>query len=116
VTAPPFTFTVTFLTKGEPTGKDGYGNDTYTPTPTVVPGCVFAPGGSTESVQGQDRVIDQPTVYAPTGTPATAYDQATVPGYGTCDVDGKPGAWPPNPFTGWQPPNSVVIKLKAVTG
>jgi hypothetical protein len=112
----PFTFTVTFLIQGEPTGQDPLGNDTFTPSAVLVPGCLFSPGGSTENVQGQDQVIDQPTVYAPTGTPTTAYDQAVVPGYGTFDVDGKPQAWPANPLTGWQPPNSVVVKLKAVTG
>jgi hypothetical protein len=110
------TVTVTLVTQGSPTGQDQYGNDTYTPVETTVPGCLFAPGGSTETVNGQDVVVTQPTVYAPTGTPVTAYDKAIVTGYGTFDVDGKPQAWPPSPFSGWQPRNSVVIRLREVQG
>lgn len=116
MTASQFGLTVQFITKGQPTGRDGDGNSTYTPATFAVPGCVFAPGGSTELVQGQDLVIDQPTVYAPTGTAVGAPDSVIVPGYGTFDVDGAPQVWPPHPMTGWQPPNSVVIKLKDVSG
>jgi hypothetical protein len=116
VTIPAFSFTVSFITNGAPTGKDDLGNDTYSPTTQSVPGCMFAPGGSTEDVQGRDQVTDQPTVYAPTGTAVGAPDSVIVPGYGEYKVDGKPAAWPAHPRTGWQPSNSVVIKLKAVTG
>lgn len=112
----PFGFTVTLTTEGAPTGVDAYGNDTYTPVTTSVPGCMFAPGGSVERVNGQDQVVTQPTVYAPTGTDVSAVDKVTVPGYGVFEVDGSPQVWPPHPRTGWQPSNSVVIRLKAVTG
>lgn len=112
----PFGFTVIFHTKGAATGRDALGNDTFSPSDQSVTACMFAPGGSTELVQGQDQVTDQPTVYAPTGTDVGAPDSVTVPGYGTFEVDGLPQAWPPHPRTGWQPSNSVVIKLKRVTG
>lgn len=112
----PFGLTVTFTTKGPVTGRNTEGNATYTPTSIAVPGCMFAPGASAELVQGQDLVTDQPTVYAPTGTQIGAPDTATVPGYGTYDVDGSPNVWPPHPMTGWQPSNSVVVRLKGVAG
>lgn len=116
MSVPLFGLTVTFAIKGTPTGADADGNDTYTTTNRVVPGCVYAPGGSVEVLGNQDTVTTQPTVYAPTGTVLGAIDQAIVPGYGTFEVDGLPQAWPRHPQTGWLPPNSVVVRLKNVTG
>ncbi|MGZ6852469.1 MAG: hypothetical protein ACXVGC_00140 [Mycobacteriaceae bacterium] len=103
--------TVTFHTRTA-SGKDAYGNTTYTETNVDVPGCGFNPGGSVELVQGQDMVRTQPEVYAPPGTVVSAVDQVTVNGT-RYDVDGQP-VTVTNPFTGWQPP--VVVRLKAVTG
>lgn len=109
------TFTCTFITRTV-TSTDADGNDVHTDTPLAVPGCVFAPGGSTETLGNQDTVVEQPTVYAPTGTRVDSLSAVTVPGFGTFEVDGTPSAWPPHPFTGRQPANSVVVKLRAVTG
>jgi hypothetical protein len=95
-------------------GTDVLGNDVFTPTSMTIDG-VFAPGGSVETVQGQDVVVMQPTVYLPTGTVVGAVDAVQVAG-ATYEVDGQPNAWPPNPFSGWQPPYSVEVKLKRVTG
>ncbi|MGZ4588678.1 MAG: hypothetical protein ACXVX9_12855 [Mycobacteriaceae bacterium] len=103
--------TVTFHTRVA-SGKDAYGNTTYTETNVDVPGCGFNPGGSVELVQGQDMVRTQPEVYAPPGTVVGPVDQASVNGV-RYDVDGTANAYT-NPFTGWQTP--VVVKLKAVTG
>ncbi len=112
----PFGITVTFITRGVAV-PDVRGNDTFPhPVSTVVPNCLYAPGGSTELVQGQDMVTSQPTVYAPTGTNVGSPDSATIPGIGTFEVDGSPNAWPVHPMTGWQPAHSVVVKLKAVSG
>lgn len=111
-----YTITVTFLIKGTPTGVDADGNDEYTPTPLVVPGCVYAPGGSTETLGNQDTVVTQPTLYVPAGTVLGVIDQAVIPGVGTFDVDGDPQDWPAHPVTGWQPSNSVVVRLKGTTG
>lgn len=110
-----FGFTCTFITRTI-TGTDADGNDVYGNTSVLVPGCMFAPGVTSEILGSQDTVIDQPTVYAPTGTPVNSLSAVTVPGYGTFEVDGSPDQWPPHPRTGWQPSNSVVVKLKAVTG
>jgi hypothetical protein len=111
----PFGLTVTLIGKTV-TGVDSYNDDVYGTTSTTVAGCLYAPGGSVDLVQGQEQVITQPTLYMPTGTDVTAVDQITVPGFGTFEVDGPPQVWPPHPRTGWQPTNSVVVRLKQVTG
>jgi hypothetical protein len=94
------------------TGVSPLGNDALgTAVTTVVLGG-FAPGGSTELVQGQDQIITQPTVYLPAGTNVTAIDRIVVAGQ-TFEVDGSPNPYC-NPFTGWRTP--VEVKLKVVTG
>lgn len=105
------------------TGKDAYGNDVYGETVTLLP-AIWWPAGSSEAVQGQDQVTWSDTICFPTGTPVAATDvvipQAqTVNGTVEGDryaVNGQPAAYPPSPFGGWQPPYSVVVQLKRVTG
>lgn len=109
--------------------RDGYGNDVYGQAATVVTGA-FAPGGSTEQVQGQDLIVTQPTVYLPPGTDVTALDAVVVDpvladdGTPTTDesgallgehydVDGTPSSWQ-SPFTSWNP--GVEVRLRRVTG
>lgn len=94
--------------KGSP---DNYGNDTWTTVETTVSGA-FDPGGSSESVQGQDLLTTQPTVYLPPGTNVGAVDAVRVAGL-IYEVDGLPAA-PQSPFTNWQP--GIVVRLKRVTG
>lgn len=111
----PFGLTVTLTTLGEPTGRDEYGKNTYTPTDTDVPGCGFAPATSIENqAQGQDAVLTPATLYMPTGTDVSAIDSITVPGYGMFEVDGEPEVWPAHPMTGWQPARNVVVRLRKV--
>jgi len=110
VTFPLLADTVTLVGRTV-SGQDAYGNDVYTEVQSTVPG-VFAPGGSTEQVQGQDMVISQPTVYLPAGTDVTAVD-AVIVGSVRYDVDGAPSDWR-SPFTGWQA--GVQVRLKSVTG
>lgn len=111
----PVVFTVPVtLNKRVKSGQDALGNDTFTTTAATVAG-VFAPGGSSEQVQGQDVVITQPTVYLLTGTDVSAVDSLTVNGL-AYEVDGQPEDWPPSPFSGWQPDYSVVVRLRRVTG
>ncbi|HET8589012.1 MAG TPA: hypothetical protein VFM01_05215 [Nakamurella sp.] len=93
------------------TGRDAYGNDVYSETRTTVTGG-FAPGGSSELVQGQDIVITQPRVYLPPGTVVTSVDAIEVAGV-RYDVDGTPSVWV-SPLTGWDA--GVVVQLLAVTG
>lgn len=107
----PFAMTCTFITRTV-TGQDADGNDTYTDTPVSVPGCLFAPGASSETLGNQDTVVDQPSLYVPTGSPVpNVIDAVVVPGFGQFEVDGSPNQWPANP-TGY----SIVLKLKQVTG
>lgn len=52
--------TVTLITRTV-TGRDADGNDVYSDvTSTASGGAVFAPGGSTEQLQGQDLVVSSP--------------------------------------------------------
>lgn len=120
------------LIKREIAGRDAQGNYVYSETLTALPG-IYAPGGTTELLNGQDIVTALPEVYLPTGTDVTAIDvvipQLVVDSSGVpvldgqgngqgerYEVNGKPSAWPPNPFSGWQPDISVVVPLKRVTG
>lgn len=105
------TMICTFITRTR-TGVDADGNDVYTPSSVAVAGCLFAPGGSVETLGNQDTVVTQPTLYVPTGTVIpSVIDAIAVPGNGTLEVDGVPQSWPANP-TGY----SIVIKLRAVLG
>ncbi|MCW2898488.1 MAG: hypothetical protein JWO67_753 [Streptosporangiaceae bacterium] len=111
----PVRFTVpVVLVSRTVTGEDSFGNDVYGPVESTVDG-IFAPGGSTEQVQGQDVVTTQPTVYLRTGTSVAAVDALRISGV-IYEVDGQPNAWPPNPYSGWQPEFSVEVKLRRVTG
>lgn len=105
----PFGQTVS-LVKRVKSGTDSFGNDVYTMTSTDVLGA-YAPGGSTEQVQGQDVVVTQPTVYLPAGTDVSSVDAIDVAGQ-RFEVDGLPNNWQ-NPFTGWRP--GVEVKLRRVT-
>lgn len=101
--------TVTLHSRTPSGQKDPYNKVLYTVVDTQVDGCAFDPGGSTESVQGQDLVVSQPTVYLPAGTVVGAVDAVTVRGV-KYEVDGSPNSYV-SPFTGWAP--GVVVKLKA---
>jgi hypothetical protein len=96
------------------TGTDAYGNDLYGET-TVSVGAVFAPGSSSELIQGQDTVLTHPSLYLPLSSPPAPTDRVVVDGV-TYDVDGKPEVWPASPLTGWQPDYPVVVRLLNVTG
>ena len=99
------------LVKRTKSGVDAFGNDVFTTTSTVVSG-VFAPGGSSEQIQGQDVIVSQPTVYLPAGTDVAAVDAIDING-DRFEVDGSPNDWR-NPFTGWRP--AVEVRLRRVTG
>lgn len=73
--------------------------------PPVVSG-LFAPGGSTELVDGQETVIDQPTVIIwPPHPDLSALDAVGVAGE-RYELDGRPQTWEPG----------TVIKLQRITG
>ncbi|MCW2901912.1 MAG: hypothetical protein JWO67_4177 [Streptosporangiaceae bacterium] len=99
------------LVKRSKSGTDSFGNDVFAVTTSTVLGA-FAPGGSTEQVQGQDTVTTQPTVFLPVGTNLAAVDAVQVAGL-TFEVDGDPNTWI-SPLTG----NGfgLEVKLRRVTG
>lgn len=106
----PFGRSVSLVRRSK-SGTDAYGNDAFTTTSTVVRGA-FAPGGSTEQVQGQNVLITQPTLYLPAGTDVSSVDAVDIDG-DRFEVDGSPNDWT-SPFTGWSP--GVEVRLKRVTG
>lgn len=114
----PFAEIITLLREAV-TGTDGDGNDVTAPTEINVPGSVFAPGGSTELIQGEDVTIANPTVYLglydDTGAAVTpkATDRVRRANGDTYTVDGEPQVYPPNPFTGEQV--GPVLRLERVT-
>ena len=124
--------TVAALIRRTKNGRDRYNQDQYSETATTF-AAIYAPGGSSEQVNGQDTVTIQPTVYAPTGTDVSAIDavipQVVVDDNGDpvldedglpqgdrYEVDGQATVWPPNPFGGFQSDYSVEIRLKRSTG
>lgn len=112
------------------TGQDGDGNDIPGFTAVLAWGA-FAPGGTSENIAGQDRVISQPTVYLDDVSVSLAAVDAVVvapdvvdgalvldgSGYpvgGTSyEVDGDPGTWV-SPFDGWAP--GIAVPLHKVAG
>lgn len=87
--------------------------DWANPDALPIPGCGFAPSGSTEPLeQGRSAVITTPTVYAPAGADVLAHDRLIVRGR-TWQVKGDPADWR-HPMTGWTP--GLVIQLEEVAG
>jgi hypothetical protein len=111
----------------EDSGRDEYGNQIRSETAVQVVG-LFAPGGSTESTAGEDRVVTQPRMLLQPGQTIPSAIDAAVPdpvlvldGDGVLqfdldendlvqgdrfDVDGAPEVWEPG----------VVVKLIRQTG
>lgn len=104
----PYGITVTV----ETLGQDRYGNRTVA-TSATVPGCAFAPGPSTEQMDGRDEVAEQGNLYAPAGTAFAPTDRIVLPDGTTWEVNGTPSAWA-SPWTGWNP--GIAIPLKRVVG
>lgn len=92
-------------------GRDSYGNDTYTTSEFTVLGAV-APKVSSEDMQSRDQVDSGLIAWVPGGTTVYATDQFLIRG-ATYEVDGDPMDWR-SPFTGRAAP--VQIMLHKVTG
>jgi len=90
---------------------DSLGNDTWTETTTETRG-IFAPGSSTEQVQGRDTITVTGTLYVAPGTDVRATDAVVVYGQ-RYEVDGEPTLWQ-SPLTGWTP--GLEVKLRRVLG
>lgn len=74
-------------------GDDGHGNTTEVwadPVSALI--WQFDPGSSTETVEGGDRTVTEPTIYAPGSLDVGRKDRVTVDGL-TYDVLGDPHVW-----------------------
>jgi len=108
VTIPyPMTVTLVRRTKGTP---DSLGNDTWTEGATPV-AAIYAPGSSSEQVQGRDSVTTTATVYVPATTDVRAIDAVIVAGK-RYEIDGDPTTWT-SPLTGWTPGIEVRLRRNA---
>lgn len=86
-------------------GEDELGDDLYGETRSTVRG-LFAPGGTSELVQGQNTVITQPTAYLFPPVPDLSAVDAVEVDNDRYEIDGDPGVWDPG----------VVLRLQRVTG
>lgn len=84
--------TVTCLVRTA-SGRDDYGNTTYTTTEVDVPGCLVAPGGSQDDNTDADRNTDAATVYDHGANwPGGTVNRVRIDGQ-TWEVDGTPQRW-----------------------
>jgi SPP1 family predicted phage head-tail adaptor len=108
----PYGQTVTLI-KRAVSGRDEYGNDTYTESATSVGNCVVAPAGSTENLQFTDQVTTNAIFYLPFGTDVEAVDAIEYSG-DRYEVEGQPNEWTPSPFSGHTAP--IGVRGKKVSG
>jgi hypothetical protein len=106
-----FTGSTETVTVVHPTGRDPFGDPLPgDPTEQDIPGCLFAPGVSGETVFEANTVHADAIVYAPDDDPAaaavTAQDQIRARG-DLYQVSGKPGLYP-----GF----GIAIPLRLITG
>jgi hypothetical protein len=107
----PHGVTVTFVTRTL-SGTDDYGNDTYTSTQFDVSPCSVQPATTSENPIMTEELVDDITVYAPTGTPVD-YLSAVIWNGNTYEVNGRPNTWQ-SPFSGRLGP--VQIQAHRQTG
>ena len=92
-----------------PTGRDDYGNATFTESTTTIGDCLVAWTGVAEDQADADRTSDRATVYDPSGSwPSTAVDRVELGGL-RWEVDGTPMLWPGSV-------GGVVVELRRVSG
>lgn len=95
------------VTVVRPPGRDRFGDPrSGTAIEHDIPGCLIAPGPSTENLDAANQVDTHLSVYAPSGADITATDQVRVRGE-LYQVVGQPRRWA---GTG------VEIALRRVTG
>ena len=87
------------------TGRDEYGNDTYTSTSEVVGPCSVQQGSSRENQAFNDQVITGVTVFMPYGTEVGYLDAIVINGV-QYEVNGDPAVWV-SPFSGRTAPIRV---------
>jgi hypothetical protein len=95
------TFTVV-----RPASTDKYGDPVGDPTEHDIPGCLAAPGNTTEATTTGDTVLADVTLYAPAGADITASDKGRI-GSVPYEVIGRPRVWLDR---------GVEVPLRQVTG
>ncbi|HMV73262.1 MAG TPA: head-tail adaptor protein [Microthrixaceae bacterium] len=104
------TETVTILTCTTTTDRYGGAVDDWTdPIETDVPGARFAPGSTSEDLDGRAATTQTGTVYLPPDTAVTAADRIRVRGV-VYVVDGVPADWQGTRVGG------LAVNVKEVTG
>lgn len=79
-----------------------------------IPGCSFAPGGSSEDTDNRAQTIETATVYCgPTSVVVTSQHKIRTPDNREWDVDGDPQWWS-NPYASAR--EGGVIQLRRVKG
>ena len=94
--------------------RDRYGDGGQFDVHHEIGPCGVAWNETTENTDGREAIVSDATVYAPTGSDVLATDQIELPDGDRYRVVGKPARWGRHPVTGWQPANSVVIRLNRV--
>lgn len=103
--------TITIVRRSE-VATDDYGLEEYATTQHTITGVLVAPGGSTDTTEGNRNPADDAlTLYLPAGTPTHAGDHFIVAGQ-TYERDGRADAWfDPAGF-----PVGVVVNVKRRIG
>lgn len=107
----PYGVTVT-IRRRSVSGKDEYGNDTFSSTTEDVPLCVVQPAGTSENIQFTDQLSSDIVVYFPYGTDVEYIDAVILNGI-QYEVQGKPNTWR-SPFSGNTAP--VEVRASKITG
>lgn len=107
----PYAQTITLLRRVL-SGRDEFGNDTYTDARAQVSGCVVQPAGSSEQIDFTELVSSDITVFIPYGTDVSPLDALLINGV-TYEVRGVPQQWR-SPFSGNTSP--IQVQASVVTG
>jgi hypothetical protein len=107
----PYGVTVTVVRRTV-SGRDEYGNDTYSSATEDISPCVIQPGSSSEVVQFTDQLSTDIVVYFPYGTDVEYVDALIYNGI-QYEVQGQPQSWL-SPFSGNTAP--VEVRASKVTG
>lgn len=112
---PSFSFgTTVTLRRRSVSGRDEYGNDTYSNVDESVAQCVVQPSGSGEELSFADRLTTDITVFFPYGTDINYVDAIVVDGT-EYEVRGTPQEWR-SPFSGSTSPIQVsAVKVSGVS-
>ena len=93
------------------TGRDAYGNASYTNSEVEVGDCLVAPTSSSEDTADADRTTDAATVYSLTGTwpDSSAGNRVRLDDGSMWEINGTPERWP-------GAIGGVVVQLQKVRG